>query len=242
MFIPHPVVSTFRESRGEDRNWIALKDPIRLSDDGTAAGISDALSKDSRPQILIVTGTDTATSEPTVLGAYLAPKSEGVALHLLFQLRPRFRLLRLSDIQGNLVHIVDNANEALSPNSVTGLQKTVDKDTTIDTGQSRERNFIIIDPVNKLATLMGFPRDVEHLDLSKLNGSSSHDLTQRENVEALFSDITILRVSGSVPTAVPSLVKKNWASDPPAGIPESAELRLQGEELRRRIMGFGSSS
>lgn len=47
LFIPHPVVSTLREYRGEDRR-ILLEDPIRLSDeeDGvTAVGVSDALAK-----------------------------------------------------------------------------------------------------------------------------------------------------------------------------------------------------
>jgi hypothetical protein len=87
---------------------------------------------------------------------------------------------------------------------------------------------------------MAFSRDSEDLEPLKQNDSSSHALIQRENVEVLFSDVTILRVSGSVPTAVPGLIKANWTCDPLVGIPENAELRIQGEELRSRIMGFGS--
>jgi hypothetical protein len=241
LFIPHPVASTLRESRGEDRR-IALEDPIMLTDDVTATDVSDTLSKYNRPHILLVTGTEKATSELTVFGAYLAPKSKGVALQLFFQLRPRFRLLRLSGTQEELVHVINNANEALSPTSVTGLRETVKKDTSFYTGLSAERNRIIIDPVNRLATLTGFPRDCEDLELLKQNGRGSHVMTQRENFEVLFNDITIFRVSGSVPTAMPVVMKSNWTGDPPAGILESTELRIQGEELRSRIMGFGSGS
>ena len=56
-----------------------LADPIRFSDDEdglTAAGVSDTLSKDACPHILLVTGTDTQTSKPTVFGAYLPQESE----------------------------------------------------------------------------------------------------------------------------------------------------------------------
>ncbi|OKP14801.1 hypothetical protein PENSUB_5865 [Penicillium subrubescens] len=150
------------------------------------------------------------------------------------------RVNQIKHLLEGLVHIIDNANELILSSSVTGPQESVDKDTTFFAGQSAERNRIIIDPVNKLATLMAFSRDSEDLEPLKQNDSSSHALIQRENVEVLFSDVTILRVSGSVPTAVPGLIKANWTGDPLVGIPENAELRIQGEELRSRIMGFGS--
>jgi hypothetical protein len=238
LFIPHPVVSTLWEERGEDRR-IALEDPILLPDDVTASDVSGALSKDTGPHILLVTGTNTATSEPTVFGAYL-PQESGVALHLLFQLRPRFRLLKWSGTQEKQMYTIDIANEAPSLNSVPSLQEAVDKNRPFCIGQSTECNCIRVGPGKRLATLMGFPRNVENLELLKHNDSGSNDMTQRENVEVIFSDITILRVSGSMATAVPGLMNSSWTSDPPAGIAESPEVRIQGEELRRRIMGFGS--
>ncbi|KAF3386804.1 hypothetical protein F1880_000616 [Penicillium rolfsii] len=243
LFTPYPVVSTLRESRAEERR-IALENSITFTNDVTAAGVSGALTKDSHSHILLVTGINAATSEPTVFGAFLAPKSEVVASHLFFQLRPRFRVRRLSDIQGYPLHIVENTEEALSPNSVTGSQNNIDKDPTFDAGRSSESNCIIIDLANKLVTLTGFPTDVEDHDFSKQNGSNSHNMTQRKKVEVLFSDITISRVSGSVSPAVPGLVRKNWASNPPADFSSSSspELRIHGDELRSRIMGFGSSS
>lgn len=53
----------------------------------------------------------------------------------------------------------------------------------------------------------------------------------------------ILRVSGSVPAGLPlpsPMKKKNWTKDPSPASPESSEVRIQGEELKSRIMGFGS--
>lgn len=233
----HPIISTLRESRGEDRR-IALEDPSRLSgdEDGvTAAGVSDTLSKDTCPHIFLVTGTDTQTTEPTVFGAYLPQESEGVGLHLFFQLRPRFRLVRCSGAQKTMVNYTKIAEKVPSSKSTAIIAESAETNSPYLVGQSTsEGSCIRVDPENKVATLMIAPRYVEKSGPLSHNSSGLNENAQGGNIEVTFSDVTILRVSGSVASVAPDLVKPSGVDDPPE------EARIHGEELKRRIMGFGS--
>lgn len=130
LFIPHPVVSTLTESRRDDRR-IALEDPISLSDEeeGTMAmRVTEALAEDAHPRVLLVTGIDTATSRPTVFGAYFPSESTG-NVQLLFQLRPRFHL-----------HNISIAGDSLSPILLQGFMflSTTALRSVLDNQQAKE--------------------------------------------------------------------------------------------------------
>jgi hypothetical protein len=215
-----------------------LEDPSRLSgdEDGvTAAGVSDTLSKDTCPHIFLVTGTDTQTTEPTVFGAYLPQESEGVGLHLFFQLRPRFRLVRCSGAQKTMVNYTKIAEKVPSSKSTAIIAESAETNSPYLVGQSTsEGSCIRVDPENKVATLMIAPRYVEKSGPLSHNSSGLNENAQGGNIEVTFSDVTILRVSGSVASVAPDLVKPSGVDDPPE------EARIHGEELKRRIMGFGS--
>lgn len=231
LFIPHPVVSTLTESRRDDRR-IALEDPISLSDEeeGTMAmRVTEALAEDAHPRVLLVTGIDTATSRPTVFGAYFPSESTG-NVQLLFQLRPRFHL-----------HNISIAGDSLSPDPAPGLHVSVDNSIAFCIGQpAGEGNCIRIDPSKRLATMI-LPRHAENFGFSKHLESGLNDMRRSENVEVVFSDVTILKVSGSAPTVLPCPSKPSYTKGLPAVTQERAEIRVQGEELRSRIVGFGSS-
>ena len=237
LFIPHPVISTLRESRGEDRR-IAFENPIRFSDDEagvTAAGVSDTLSKDTWPHILLVTGTDTQTSEPTVFGAYLPQELEGVALHVFFQLRPRFRLVPCSGAQKTMANHSKIAEKVPSSKSTAIIAESAERNSPFLVGQSTsEGSCIRVDPENKVATLIIVPRYVEKSGPLSHNSSGLTENAQGGNIEVTFSDVSLLRVSGSVASVAPDLVKAIGVDDPPE------EARIHGEELKSRIIGLGS--
>lgn len=192
-------------------------------------------------RVLIITGADTATSEPTVFGAYFPQESEGIAIHLFFQLPPRFHLFQWSGAQKRMVHYIDYAERSLSSKSAAILHGAVEKNTPFCIGQSTgERNCIRVDLEKKVATLMIVSRHVVSSELLSHNYSGSNDMTRRENVEVAFSDMTLLRVPDSVPTVAPGLTKSSGANGLPGVIQESAEVIIRGDELRSRIMGFGS--
>jgi hypothetical protein len=132
------------------------------------------------------------------------------------------------------------ADKKLSQNCGAKFSEGVDENTPFCIGESGEGNCIRVDPGQKVATLMGIPRGVKPPELSKYHGCDSHDITPRQNIESLFSDITILRISGSVTAVLPSRIKTSWMNDPSPIPPDSSEVRIRGEELKSRIMGFGS--
>jgi hypothetical protein len=139
------------------------------------------------------------------------------------------------------LHNIGIAGDSLSPDPAPGLHVSVDNSIAFCIGQpAGEGNCIRIDPVKRLATIT-LPRHAENFGFSKHHESGLNDMRRSENFEVVFSDVTILKVSGSTPTVLPGPSKPSYTKGLPAVTQERAEIRVQGEELRSRIMGFGSS-
>lgn len=226
LFIPYPTVSTLGGSREED-NRIALEDsfePSQGTDGAIMTKVNSALVESAAPHLVLITGTDTATSEVAVIGAYLPPGSTGVALHLFFQLQPRFRLLRWNGASKGLMDRMYADDESLSEaNSVS--ETSDDCRMRSPFGLNHPKNgciYLKVDPVKKLAYLADHAKGREGL------------------LEVAFSHFSVLGVSGGGPAVLPGLAETCSANVLPGVIQNPPEVRIYGKELKERIRGFGS--
>ncbi|KAJ5156384.1 hypothetical protein N7492_009187 [Penicillium capsulatum] len=231
LFVPHRQISTYEEVRREDRR-IAVEETPGVSKDASLINMNQlarALAGDECAHVVLVRGKNSNTSQFTVIGSYFPRDRTGAGIHAFFQLQPRFCVLRWTGgKRKNARHIV-SANDESCQNSI-GSGK--DDDST-GTGPfwigDPDGNGVCmkIEPENRSASVVCLS------DVMKPMGAAFGD------VQVSVDHITVLDVSGSEPAA-----NANTPGNPyekPKTTEGSTENRIQGEELRRRIMGFGST-
>jgi hypothetical protein len=265
LFIPYPRGRS--QTTTQDMR-IALErptQPLQRSDDMTVACLVKSLAEDPHPHVVLVTGDETATTEATVLGAYfpgplwLKPNEGGAGqkrefkagtAHLLFRLQPQFRLLRWATSPHIPLTDIINTDDDDAPllEAIAASDETSPKfSKPYRIGDPDGKSASLrIDPETRSATLTSNSTDtnggevVWYKDVY-LDGTSD-DKTPTKNWKATveLGQLDIFRVSGGIDEnlATGRIVR---AKDQAGYMQETTGPKVEGEELRKRIQGFGST-
>ena len=248
-----------------------------LSDDMSLSRLVKALSRDSsRPDhpakynILIVTGnTSMPIPTPVVIGAVFPDmpwatntdntkekKWEGssklTTSHILFQLRPKFRLLRWTGL-----HMPPSTDFIRLDHETTASGKDIKwlKDIATDSKISQKSYWIgspegtkpglHIDPDTRVAILRTFVTPSESGDGGRygelgVERDVDGDAGLEEEFHFTASQIAVFKVKSGTHANVCSGENSTRKDDPRYGN-QGNETRLEGDELAKRIQGFGST-
>ena len=248
-----------------------------LSDDMSLSRLVKALSRDSsRPDhpakynILIVTGnTSMPIPTPVVIGAVFPDmpwatntdntkekKWEGssklTTSHILFQLRPKFRLLPWTGL-----HMPPSTDFIRLDHETTASGKDIKwlKDIATDSKISQKSYWIgspegtkpglHIDPDTRVAILRTFVTPSESGDGGRygelgVERDVDGDAGLEEEFHFTASQIAVFKVESGTHANVCSGENSTRKDDPRYGN-QGNETRLEGDELAKRIQGFGST-
>lgn len=214
LLVPHPIIGANGPVDGEDRR-IAL-DPIQLSPNGqtpTAQNITEALTSDPRPHVVLLTGQDTKTSQSTTIGAYLpSPSSRAASMCAVFETQPQFLLHRWTTSSKGLAETLISQSSDSPPDFASGQLLRIEQK---DTGGARFE----LNPAKSLASLV------------------CHSTT----IEIEYGQFSVLGVSGGEPAALPGLenTRLDMAKALPGIFSGDFAPKVAGDTLKGRIMGFG---
>ena len=247
-----------------------------LSDDLSLSRLVKALSRDSsRPDhpaqynILIVTGnTSMPIPTPVVTGVIFPDmpwatnpdnteetKWEGTSkltTHILFQLRPEFRLLRWTGL-----HMPPSTDFIRLDDKTTANGKNIKslKDIATDSKISQKSYWIgspqgtktglHIDPDTRVAILRTFVTPSKSGDGGRyeelgVERDVDGDAGLEEEFHFTASQIAVFKVESGTHANVYSGENSTRKDDPRYGN-QGNETRLEGDELAKRIQGFGST-
>lgn len=248
-----------------------------LSDDLSLSRLVKALSRDSsRPDhpaqynILIVTGdTSMPIPTPVVIGAIFPDmpwatnpnnteekKLEGTSKlttsHILFQLRPKFRLLRWTGL-----HMPPSTDFIRLDDETTADVKNIKslKDIATDSKISQisywigspegTKTGLHIDPDTRVAILRTFVTPSNNGDGGRyeelgVERDVDGDAGLEEEFHFTASQIAVFKVESGTHANAYSSENSTRKDDPRYGN-QGNETRLEGDELAKRIQGFGST-
>lgn len=166
--------------------------------------------------------------------------------HFLFQLRPKFRLLRWKGPHLPLTNIINTEDDAPLLGAVAARDEPpLESKKTYKIGDPERRGAgLCIDPETKSATLTS---NITDTDSGKVVGykpvymtGNSNDITADSNWEVAvkIDYFEIFRVKGGTDAHVAS----EGAKDQNRYAQDATEEKIKGEELSKRIQGFGSTS
>jgi hypothetical protein len=261
IFIPRPVFNIRSQSNVHDAKIAIEKftQPSQSLDDITLTRLVKNLAQDPHPHVVLFTGNEIASAKVTFLGAYFpgplwVEANEGKkhelkagTSHILFQFGPRLRLLRYTNSHVPLTDIISTdetvsleaiaASDAESPN--------FSKPYRIGS-PGREGHGLYIDPETRSVTLSKPPASgsggkLWYRDIC-MNGASS-DATLNNTWEVTIKpfELKIFRVSGDLEDDFATRMIKR-AEDQLRQMQEEMQPKITGEELMKRIQGFGSTA
>lgn len=258
LFIPQPKISSHSQPTTQDMR-ISLEDsfpPSQRSYDPTVTRLVQSLVQDPHPHLILLTSNATATTPLTVIGAYFPrplsnakgekrePKTS--TPHLLFQLRPNFRLLRWNGPHMLLTQIINTEDDAPLLRAVAASDEPPLESTKAYRIGDPERKGagLCIDPETKSATLTS---NITDTDSGKVVGykpvymtGNDNDITAYSNWEVAvkIDHFEIFRLKVGIDAHVAS----EGAKDQNQYAQDATQEKIQGEELSKRIQGFGSTS
>lgn len=263
LFVPQPVVSSRSQTTMQDMR-IALEKlnhPSQRSDDMTMTRLVKSLVQDPHPHLVLFTGKETVTRAGTVVGAYFPgplwseanggeEKREFKAgtSYLLFQLEPQFRLLRWTSPHIPLTNIIDTDGDVASLEAIAASDETSPKfSKPYRIGDPEIKGVgLCIDPETKSATLTSISTDDDSGEGvwckdAYIDGDSG-DKTLNKNWDTTFKldQLDILSVSGGIDANLATR-RIIGAKDQARYLQEATEPKIKGEELTKRIQGFGST-
>lgn len=261
LFVPQPVVSSRSQTTMQDMR-IALEKlshPSQRSDDMTMTRLVKSLVQDPHPYLLLFTGKETVTRPGTAVGAYFPgplwlranegqEKREFKAgtSYLLFQLQPQFRLLRWTSPQIPLTNIIDTDGDAPSIEAVAASDETSSKFSKPYRIGDPERKGpgLHIDPETKSATLSNSADDDSgegfwYKDVY-IDGDGDRTLNKNWDATVKLDQLDIFSVSGGIDANLATR-RIIGAKDQTQYMQEATEPKIRGEELTKRIQGFGST-
>lgn len=235
--------------------------PLQGSDDLTLARLVKALKSEAHPH-LILFASEEMTTPATVVGAYFPgplwleangrEKHEfktGTS-HLLFQLEPQFRLLRWTCPDVPLTDVINTDDEyALSLEAIAASDETSPQSNKAFWIGDPERMgpSLQIDPETKSATLMSSLTDADsggvvwYNDVGRENDRGDQQAKQNWDATVNLGQLILYAVSGGIDTelATGRIIR---AKDQARYMREATKPKIEGEELKKRIQGFGSTS
>jgi hypothetical protein len=238
-----------------------LNHPSQRSDDMTMTRLVKSLVQDPHPHLVLFTGKETVTRAGTVVGAYFPgplwseanggeEKREFKAgtSYLLFQLEPQFRLLRWTSPHIPLTNIIDTDGDVASLEAIAASDETSPKfSKPYRIGDPEIKGVgLCIDPETKSATLTSISTDDDSGEGvwckdAYIDGDSG-DKTLNKNWDTTFKldQLDILSVSGGIDANLATR-RIIGAKDQARYLQEATEPKIKGEELTKRIQGFGST-
>ena len=234
-FIPQTKISDRYQPTTQDMR-ISLENsysPSQRSYDLTATRLVKSLTQEAYPHLILLTGNETVMTPLTIMGAYFpSPLSKPDTPHFLFQLRPKFRIYRWNGPHiplANIINIEDDL-ESAKPYRIGDPE--------------RKGAGLSIDAEMKSATLRSNTTDTNSGELVGyklvcMNASDS-DMKIGSNWEVAvkIDHFDTFRVMGGVDTNVASEGAKNQYRY----VQDATEETIKGEELSKRIQGFGPTS
>ena len=215
---------------------ISLENSYSLSQrsyDLTVTRLVQSLTLEAYPHLILLTSNVTVTTPLTIMGAYFpSPLSKPSTPHFLFQLRPQLRIYRWNGPHLTLANIINIEDDLKS----TKPYRIGDPE--------RKGASLSIDPETKLATLRGHTIDAHSGELVGyklvcMDGTDG-DMKIGSNWEVTvkIDHFDTFRVKGGVDTNVASEEAKNRYRY----VQDATEGKIKGEELSKRIQGFGPTS
>ena len=234
-FIPQTKISNRYQPTMQDMRISLEKScpPPQRSYDLTATRLVQSLEQDAHPHLLLLTSSATVTTPLTIMGAYFpSPLSKPSTPHFLFQLQPQFRIYRWNGPHISLANIINIEDDLKS----TETYRIGDPE--------RKGASLGINPEIRLATLRSsttvtFGGELIGYELVCMNGSDS-DMESGSNWEVAvkIDHFDTFRVKGGVDTNVASDEAKNHYRY----VQDATEEKIKGEDLSKRIQGFGPTS
>ena len=252
LIIPQPKISPRYQPTTQDAR-VSIETLFSLSQDKlncTAKSLIESLAQDTHSHVLMITSNATATTPATVMGAYLPKKLsneqrgfQSSTSYLLFQLRPHFLILRWNSPHIPLTSIIEaGGGTSTSTAVVTSDEVPVESTTSYRIGHPQSQGAsLCIDLEKKSALLTSSTMDVnpeevvEFKPLCKCNHKDDMVISGHREVAVDIDHFEILRVIGTLNTPETACNQNRYVQDPDV-------KKITGEELSKRIEGFGSSS
>lgn len=249
--LPYKPISKWLELEDKDRQLIARKlhfwtkadDREDTLNDFTSTSLARVLDYNSSPIIILITGQDTETSKPGAMGVYL-PSSESSSSknayeYVFFTLQPRFRVKRWTGIEKSLDDIINTQMKRSSVGQISNEQPVGSERPFWLGNPEEDETYISFDPIQSIASLTISEGQKGHDDKEDAEGVAiSHP--PNDEIEILFDTVKIFQVGGIEPVSLFSATGKD--NEEPNHKTEKATEVIRGEELKRRIHGFGPKS
>lgn len=230
----------------------------------TLTSLIRSLAYDPHPHVLVLSAEGTASTPATVMGAYfpgpLWVKSDGSderresktgTSHLLFQLQPRFRLFGWTRPHAPLKNLITTNDDAPSLEAIAGSDETFPKyNKSYDIGAAGGEKGVClhIDPETNSATLRSATSDSDsgeaaawYRDMCSDYSSFDKTLDKKQwEVDLQVDHFDVFRVSGGITIDLPTSYLTR-PTDKAQYARQATEFKIDNEELKRRIQGFGST-
>jgi len=258
LLIPQPKISSqFQPAKPDLR--LSLGDtypPSQISYDVTVTRLVQSLTQHAHPHLMLLTSNATAKTPLTVMGAYFPgplsnPKGAKREFKLstprvLFQLRPQFRVYRWTSPYTSLTNVINiEDDDRLSGAVAASDEYTLNSMKPYRIGDPERKGAgLRIDPETISAALMTnvtptYSGGAVGYEPVCMNGDDS-DMNVDSNweVSVKIDSFEIFRVNGDMNTndvTDEARIQSQYTQD-------ATEEKIKGEELVKRIQGFGPSS
>lgn len=252
LIIPQPKVSYRSQPTSQEmRIWLEYSSPpSQRSNDLNATHLVHSITQDPHPHIILLTSNATDTKPLTVIGSCFPsplsnPGGEQRQLvsktpHFLFQLRPQLQLHRWNGPHIPLAKIItiDDEISLLGAVAVSNeLSLTTTKPYRIG-GYERKGAGLCIDPETKSATLRSNTTNTDSGLVVGYGKDSDKEIASNREVVIQIDHFDVFRVMGAIDADVDYAAAKNQYRY----VNDATEEKIKGEELSKRIQGFGSTS
>jgi len=249
----------FHRMTAQSIEQIAIEKAEVCSDprDLTIGRLVQALSSlASSGYVVLFTGDATATTPEKIIGAYFPGPlyakdgersfdTRSSSSHLLFQLKPEFCLLRCVKHGVPLIDLIQ-AKEGGSLAHISMTEASELLDVSYRIGEPQEYgSSLSIDPEKKTATLMS--RDGKWYEYAGRKRSDELDEGWEVIIQNPRMDILMISGDENPPNAATAVTEDilnperemTRVEKLEGGASRDQDLRLEGEELLKRIQGFG---
>ena len=251
MLLPYNPISKWIEIEDKDRQLIARKlhfwtrvdDREDTLNDFTSTSLARVLDYNSSPIIILITGKDTKTLKVAAMGCYLPSSqwssSKKAHEYIFFTLQPRFCVKRWTCIQKTVDDIINTHIEKSSVSRISNEQPVGTRRPFWLGNPEEDETYISIDPIQSIASFITSEGQTSYEDDEAAKGVAIPHPPSDES-EILFDAVRMFQIEGIEPVS-PFSAKENKNKDLNDKTKSATEV-VRGEELKRRIYGFGPNS
>ncbi|KAJ5797936.1 uncharacterized protein N7503_007232 [Penicillium pulvis] len=251
LLLPYKTISKWLEIEDKDRQlivrklhfWTKADDREDTLNDFTSTSLARVLDYNSSPIIILITGKDTKTSKTGAMGVYLpsseSPSSKKAYEYVFFTLQPRFRAKRWTGIEKNLDGIINTQMERYSVGHISNEQTVGSKRPFWLGNPEKVETYMSFDPIQSIASFIISECQKSH-DNDEVAGDVAFPHPPSDASEILFDAVKVFQV-GVIDPVSPFSATGNEHEESNDKTKKATEV-IRGEELKRRIQGFGPDS